>query len=71
MEALAKEVIDRIASKGTADGIHDIAAPMPMRVIAELPGIPESGEHLFEISYRITGAVDDRDPKTRRQLGAV
>ena len=68
VEALAKGVIDRIAPLGVADGIHDIAAPMPMRVIAELLGIPERGEQLFEISNRMTGAVDDRDPETRRRL---
>ncbi len=68
VEALAKQVIDRIAPIGTADGIHDIAAPMPMRVIAELLGIPERGEQLFEISNRMTGAVDDRDPETRLRL---
>ena len=68
VEAIAKGVIDKIASKGTADGINDIAAPMPMRVIAELLGIPERGEQIFEISNRMVGAVDAPDPETRRNL---
>ncbi len=58
VEAIAKEVIDRIAPNGTADGIRDIAAPMPMRVIAELLGVPERGEQILDISNRMVGAVD-------------
>ena len=68
VETIARGVIDRIASKGEADGIHDIAAPMPMRVIAELLGIPERSEQLFETSNRMTGAVVDDDPESRLQV---
>lgn len=58
VEAIAKEVIDRIAPNGTADGINDIAAQLPMRVIAELLGVPERSEQIFDISNRMVGAVD-------------
>lgn len=68
VEAIARGVIDQIASKGTADGIRDIAAPMPMRVIAELLGIPERGEQIFEISNRMIGAVESPDPEARLEL---
>ena len=68
VEAIARGVIDRIAPLGTADGINDIAAPMPMRVIAELLGIPERGEQIFEISNRMTGAVDATDPEIRHEM---
>ena len=68
VEAIAKQVVDEVASQGTADGIHDIAAPMPMRVIAELLGIPERGEQIFEISNRMVGAVDAPDPEGRHEL---
>ena len=67
VEAIAREVIDKVAPKGEADGIHDIAAPVPMQVIAELLGVPEHGERLFEMSNRLIGAVDD-DPQTRVQM---
>ncbi len=69
-EAIAKEVIDKIAHKGEADGVYDIAAPMPMRVIAELLGIPERGELLFEISNRMIGAVDV-EPEVRAQMAMM
>ena len=67
VEAIAREVIDRIAPNGTADGIRDIAAPMPMRVIAELLGVPERGEQIFDISNRMVGAVD-AGPEARQEL---
>ncbi len=67
VEAIAGEVIDRIAPNGTADGIRDIAAPMPMRVIAELLGVPERGEQIFDISNRMVGAVD-AGPEARHEL---
>ena len=67
VEAIAREVIDRIAPNGTADGIRDIAAPMPMRVIAELLGVPERGEQIFDISNRMVGAVD-AGPEARHEL---
>ncbi len=67
VEMIAKEVIDRIAPEGTADGIYDIAAPMPMRVIAELLGVPERGEQIFDISNRMAGAVD-AVPEARLQM---
>ena len=67
VEAIAGEVIDRIAPNGTADGIRDIAAPMPMRVIAELLGVPERGEQIFDISNRMVGAVD-AGPEARQEL---
>lgn len=67
VEAIAREVIDRIAPNGAADGIRDIAAPMPMRVIAELLGVPERGEQIFDISNRMVGAVD-AGPEARHEL---
>ena len=70
VEAIAKEVINKIAGKGVADGIYDIAAPMPMRVIAELLGIPERGTLLFEISNRMIGAVDV-EPEARAEMAMM
>ncbi|MXW96404.1 MAG: cytochrome P450 [Acidimicrobiaceae bacterium] len=64
VEAIAKGVIDRIAPNGTADGINDIAAQLPMRVIADLLGVPERSEQIFDISNRMVGAVGG-GPDTR------
>ena len=64
VEEIAKGVIDRIAPNGTADGINDIAAQLPMRVIAELLGVPERSEQIFDISNRMVGAVGG-GPDTR------
>ena len=58
VEQIASGVIDKIAHRAACDGVADIAAPMPMQVIAELLGIPEMHRQLFEISNRLVGAVD-------------
>src|SRR5207302_252840 len=58
VEQIASEVIDKIADRGACDGIADIAAPMPTQVIAELLGIPDIKEQIFDISNRMVGAVD-------------
>jgi cholest-4-en-3-one 26-monooxygenase len=58
IEQIATEVIDAVAATGACDGVTDIAAPMPMRVIAELLGIPERTQQLFDVSNRMVGAVD-------------
>ena len=58
VEQIASEVIDKIADRGACDGVADIAAPMPMQVIADLLGIPEIKEKIFELSNRMVGAVD-------------
>jgi cholest-4-en-3-one 26-monooxygenase len=55
---IAASVIDAIAPLGRCDAVESIAAPMPMRVIAELLGIPERSRELFEISNRMVGAID-------------
>ena len=38
----AKAVIDRIAERGECDFVADIAAPLPLEIICDMLGIPES-----------------------------
>jgi cytochrome P450 family 142 subfamily A polypeptide 1 len=45
------EIIDRIAARGTADFVRDIAAPLPMIVIGDLLGVaPEDRDRLLQWS---------------------
>jgi cytochrome P450 len=45
--ALVDDMAGTIASGGTADVIADLAAPLPVRVIADLLGVPAEEEHLL------------------------
>ena len=65
---IAKDVITAVAKRGECDAVMDVAAPMPMTVIAELLGIPERSAQLFEISNRMVGAVEVDDPTERAAM---
>lgn len=68
---IAREVIDRVAPLGACDAVTDIAATIPMTVIAELLGIPERAGDLFEISNRMVGAIEVDDPKDRAERATL
>lgn len=42
VEARADRVIDRIVEQGTCDVVADLAAPLPLEIICDMMGIPES-----------------------------
>lgn len=52
-------LIDEVAGRGSAEFVHDIAAPLPMQVICELMGAPVADRmRLFELSNRLVGFDD-------------
>ena len=56
---LANEIIDRVAPAGRCDFVTDVAAELPLQVIAEMMGVPHEDRHkLFEWSNRMIGAED-------------
>ena len=71
VQEIAAGVIDAVAPLGQCDAVHDIAAPMPMTVIAGLLGIPERSRELFDISNRMVGAVDVADPRERAERATM
>jgi cytochrome P450 len=70
VEGVAAEIVDGIAGRGECDFVTDVAAPLPLRVILELMGIPRSQEQfVFERTNVILGFgdpeyVDSDDPAT-------
>jgi cholest-4-en-3-one 26-monooxygenase len=53
------ELLDRICEKGEADFVVDIAAELPLIVIAELMGVPYEDRHkMFEWSNKMIGSQD-------------
>lgn len=59
IRAAAKEIVDSVAAKGEVDFVSSIAAELPLRVIAELLGVPHEERHLlFDWSNRLIGFDD-------------
>ncbi len=55
----AQAVVDRVIEKGECDFVAEIAAPLPLEIICEMVGIPESqSQFVFERSNLILGLGD-------------
>jgi cholest-4-en-3-one 26-monooxygenase len=59
INAAADNIIDSVIEEGTADFVTDIAAELPLVVIAELLGVPHEDRHrMFNWSNRMIGSED-------------
>ena len=69
----ARRVIDRVIEKGECDFVTEIAAPLPLEIICEMMGIPESqSDFVFERSNRILGLGDpDYNPDSENPIAAA
>src|SRR5580692_3918906 len=55
----ADGIIDAVCDRGTADFVEEIAAELPLLVIAELLGVPQEDRRMvFDWSNRMIGAED-------------
>ncbi|MEN8160004.1 MAG: cytochrome P450 [Myxococcota bacterium] len=56
---IVREILDAVQSQGRCDFVTDVAAKLPLRVIAELLGVPqEACDDLFTWSNRMIGLQD-------------
>lgn len=56
---MAVRIVDRAVAKGSCDFVTEVAALLPVEVIAELIGVPAEDRHkLFEWTNTIVGAED-------------
>ena len=59
VERRADEIIDRVIERGECDFVADIAAPLPLEIICDMMGIPESQHQMvFEKTNTILGLGD-------------
>lgn len=59
IEGYAATIVDRIAPKGEADFVEEVAAEMPLLVLADVLGIPGSDRHLlFDWTNQLIGYDD-------------
>jgi cholest-4-en-3-one 26-monooxygenase len=55
----ADSIIDKVSERGEADFVTDLAAELPLVVIAELLGVPADDRHkMFDWSNRMVGSED-------------
>jgi cholest-4-en-3-one 26-monooxygenase len=56
MRDVTRRMLDRVVDRGAADFVEDVAAELPIQVIAHLMGVPdEDRPKLFELSNKIIG----------------
>jgi cholest-4-en-3-one 26-monooxygenase len=59
IHAATDDIIDNVIERGSADFVTDIAAELPLVVIAELLGVPNEDRHrMFDWSNRMIGSED-------------
>jgi cholest-4-en-3-one 26-monooxygenase len=59
IHGVADDIIDTVIEKGEADFVTDIAAELPLIVIADLLGVPYEDRHaMFDWSNRMIGSQD-------------
>jgi cholest-4-en-3-one 26-monooxygenase len=58
---MVRAIIDGVVERGECDFVEDVAARLPLWVIAEMMGVPaEDRRHVYEIGNKMVG-VDDPD----------
>jgi cholest-4-en-3-one 26-monooxygenase len=56
---LARGIVDAVVARGECDFVVDVAAELPLQVIAEMMGVPQEDRHkVFEWSNRMIGSED-------------
>jgi len=54
-----RRIVDEVIERGEADFVVDLAAELPLQVIAEIIGVPQEDRHLvFDWSNRMIGSED-------------
>ncbi len=55
----ARDIIDRVTTQGECDFVVDVAAELPLQVIADILGVPQEDRHrMFDWSNRMIGSDD-------------
>jgi cholest-4-en-3-one 26-monooxygenase len=68
---VTKKIVDRVAKRGSCDFVTEVAAELPLAVIAEMIGVPEADHaKIFDWSNRLIG-FDDPEYHTSPEDGQV
>jgi cholest-4-en-3-one 26-monooxygenase len=59
IDRTATDIVDAVVERGECDFVTDLAAELPLQVIAEMMGVPREDRHLiFDWSNRMIGSED-------------
>ena len=59
IDRMVDEIIDDVAEKGECDFVEDLAAPLPMKVICEMMGVPEEDRRgIYDTGNKMVGFDD-------------
>src|SRR5688572_16733495 len=65
----AKQIVDRVAPMGECDFVTEIAAQLPLQIICDMLGIPESQhQRIFELTNIILGVGDPEYASSLEEL---
>jgi len=68
---IARRIVDEVAAKGECEFVNEIAAELPLQVIAEFLGVPdEERGRIFHLSNRLIG-FDDPEFQTSPDDGKI
>jgi cholest-4-en-3-one 26-monooxygenase len=68
---ITRKIVDRVAKRGECDFVTDIAAELPLEVIAEMIGVPpDDHKKVFDWSNRLIG-FDDPEYQTSPEDGQI
>jgi len=68
---IARELVDGIAEKGECEFVKEVAAELPLQVIAEFLGVPhQERSRIFQLSNRLIG-FDDPEFQTSPEDGKI
>src|SRR5207245_7447277 len=72
VRAQARRIVDAVAPKGACDFVEEVAAPLPLRIICDMMGIPEMDHRrIFELTNIILGVGDPEYASSREELMAA
>lgn len=59
VRTITRDIVDNVIEQGECDFVVDVAAELPLQVIAEMMGVPQSDRHkVFDWSNRMIGSED-------------
>jgi cholest-4-en-3-one 26-monooxygenase len=66
---LARAIVDQVASRGECEFVTEVAAELPLQVICEMMGVPQTDRRqLFDLTNRLIG-FDDPEFQTSEEDG--
>lgn len=68
---MARDIVDKVATRGRCEFVSEVAAELPLQVICELMGVSQDDRHtIYHLTNTMIGA-DDPDMSTTRDEGML